>query len=204
MLSFYPTFPVNTTINQTDYYFFKNHFSSQEIELILELADKYEKLEATVGGGEIAGKNHNIRNSQIRWLPAALETEWIYDRLIELSIEANDDLWRFDLSHVRDSVQYTEYSAGKSKKENGKYDWHLDVGSYPGNTRKISISVQLSDPEDYEGGELELWNDSTPTICPKGQGTVILFPSYLMHRVAPVTKGTRKSLVLWVGGRPFR
>ena len=204
MLSFYPTFPVNTTINQTDYYFFKNHFSSQEIELILELADKYEKLESTVGGEEVNGENKNIRNSQVSWLPAAIETEWIYDRLMELSIEANDDLWRFDLSHVRDSIQYTEYNAGKSKKVNGKYDWHLDVGSYPGNTRKISISVQLSDPEDYEGGELELWNDSTPTICPKMQGTVILFPSYLMHRVTPVTKGTRKSLVLWVGGRPFR
>lgn len=204
MLSFYPTFPVNTAINQTDYYFFKNHFSSQEIELILDLTNKFEELEAITGGNGTNNENQITRKSQVRWLPATLETEWIYDRLIDLSIEANENLWRFDLSHVRDSVQYTEYHAGKNKKSNGKYDWHLDVGSYPGNTRKISISVQLSDPADYEGGELELWNDSSPTICPKVQGTVILFPSYIMHRVAPITKGVRKSLVLWVGGRPFR
>ena len=70
-------------------------------------------------------------------------------------------------------------------------------------SRKISIVVQLSDPLEYEGGELQISDGGTNRVCEKTKGTIIIFPSYLLHRVTPVTKGTRRSLVLWVTGPPF-
>jgi PKHD-type hydroxylase len=70
--------------------------------------------------------------------------------------------------------------------------------------RKLSISIQLTDPNEYEGGELYLYDDDKGTVMDKTQGTLILFPSYVLHEVVPVTKGTRNSLVTWVTGKQFK
>jgi PKHD-type hydroxylase len=80
----------------------------------------------------------------------------------------------------------------------------MDMGDFPQNTRKISITIQLSNPDDYDGGDLEFWLGKTPEKAPREQAFAVLFPSYLMHRVTPVTRGMRKSLVVWVGGDTFR
>ena len=133
--------------------------------------------------------------------PEADKTEWLYEKLMYMTLEANSDYWKFDLSHWKDAIQYTEYNG----EEAGGYDWHIDVGPHPLNHRKISITVQLSDPIDYEGGDLEIWTGGKePMKAPKEKGAVVMFPSYLLHRITPVTKGVRKSLVLWVGGTTFR
>jgi PKHD-type hydroxylase len=76
----------------------------------------------------------------------------------------------------------------------------MDIGPHPINHRKISITIQLSDPDEYEGGDLELWAGVGQVKAPRFQGCAVLFPSYILHRVTPVITGTRKSLVLWVGG----
>jgi len=125
-----------------------------------------------------------------------------------LAIEANTELWNFDLHSAPESIQYTEYYAH----ENGHYDWHQDIG--PGelpSRRKISITIQLSDSDDYEGGELQMCyggdgkgNLVDSVTCPRGSGVSVLFPSYMLHRVSEVKKGTRKSLVLWVGGSHYK
>ena len=121
-------------------------------------------------------------------------------QLQNLIKEANDTLWDFDITMMREEAQYTEYYEG-----GGHYGWHMDTGSGILSQRKISITVQLSDPEEYEGGDLELWfGGDEPIQAPKGKGIGVIFPSYMMHRVTPVTKGTRKSLVLWVGGSHYR
>jgi PKHD-type hydroxylase len=71
--------------------------------------------------------------------------------------------------------------------------------------RKVSITVQLSDPSEYEGGDLDIWQGGKEYItAPRGKGTVVIFPSYMMHRVSPVTVGTRRSFVLWLGGEHYR
>ena len=96
--------------------------------------------------------------------------------------------------------------------KDGRYEWHQDIGPDLGSIRKISITVQLSEPDDYEGGDLELWLGGNYEECkkegfiksPRKAGCVFLFPSYMMHRVAPLTKGTRKSFVLWLGGAHYR
>ena len=107
----------------------------------------------------------------------------------------------FDLYTILDDIQYTEYYATKK----GHYGWHQDIGSGWLSKRKVSITVQLSGPDEYEGGDLEYWRggDGCET-APKDKGLVFIFPSYMMHRVTPVTKGIRRSFVLWVGGEHYR
>jgi PKHD-type hydroxylase len=204
MLQFYPTFPLNEQINQTDYYWFEKGFSNVEIRNVLRVSKLYDYKEAMIASESETGEKteDSIRKSQIKWMPPELDkTEWIYEKLMEMSLKANFDLWKFDLTTIRDAIQYTEYDGN----EEGGYDWHMDMGRFPYSHRKVSITVQLSDPDDYEGGDLEIWTGGVePIKAPRQKGAVVIFPSFLMHRITPVTKGVRKSLVLWVGGSTLK
>jgi PKHD-type hydroxylase len=93
-------------------------------------------------------------------------------------------------------LQVATYSVGEH------YDWHIDLGPGKNSSRKLSLSLQLSDSSEYEGGELEFMNVKEKTS--REIGTLITFPAFLTHRVTPVTKGTRKSLVAWISGDSFR
>lgn len=87
----------------------------------------------------------------------------------------------------------------------GHFDWHADIGDGPlARRRKLTIVAQLSDPADYDGGALELNPAGRPVEAPRGFGDAVLFPSFVLHRVAPVTRGARYSLTLWAHGAPFR
>ena len=129
---------------------------------------------------------------------------WLYEKLSDYAVQANNALWNFDLHAIPEQIQYTEYYAT----ENGHYDWHADIGPDLLSKRKISITVQLSEPDEYEGGDLELFKGgSMEGPFPKADrkaGLVFIFPSFMMHRVTPVTKGTRKSFVLWLGGSHYK
>ena len=114
-----------------------------------------------------------------------------------MAIEANNKLFQLDLYGFTEKLQFTEYEG-----QGSHYDWHPDIG--PNTTkRKLSIVVQLSDEKDYEGGEL-LINTGQLLIPSKKQGTVILFPSFLMHKVEPLQSGNRYSLVSWISGNTWR
>ena len=151
---------------------------------------------------------NGARSSMVKWIPQSDDWNWLYVRMMELAKEANDETWNFDLISADENIQYTEYYAN----ENGHYDWHQDVG--PGDLaskRKVSITLQLSEDDEYVGGDLEITGGGsgngvfeTSHVCPRGKGITVIFPSYMMHRVTPVTKGTRRSLVLWVGGSHYR
>ena len=119
--------------------------------------------------------------------------------------EANRNAFGFDLKMFTE-IQFTEYS----EKDLGTYDWHHDTAWVSPKLfrRKLSLVIQLTDPDEYEGGRFEISKDDC-TECPdpeklKPKGTVIIFPSFLRHRVTPVTKGTRNSLVSWMEGPYFR
>ena len=114
-------------------------------------------------------------------------------------VEANDIMWKFDLSHMSEKIQYTEYYGNNE----GGYEWHMDCGVDIQNQRKVSVTVQLSDSSEYEGGDLE-FNIGRELTAQRGIGTAVIFPSFYLHRVTPVTSGIRKSFVLWVGGEPYR
>lgn len=181
-----------------NWYQFNDSFSTDEINWIVENLTTLPSIDGVVGGDSEYVKNQNIRSSIIRWVPFNEYTEFIYERIFNMVMDANRELYNFDLWGMGENIQFTEYYEGGDH-----YDWHLDIG--PTQTkRKISITVQLSDPEDYDGGELELkWGQNNITI-PKEKGLATIFPSFILHRIKPVTRGVRRSLVLWFTGPSFR
>jgi PKHD-type hydroxylase len=191
-----PVFPIDQSIDQTCYYWFETGFSSEEVNLIVKNAKNYESQKATIIGED---KENTIRKSNIKWLPVNDEWNWVYDRVSNQIMEANKALWQFNLHTIIDNIQYTEYEGN-----GGHYDWHLDIGPRSINHRKVSVVIQLSDPDDYVGGNLELHPGSNSFAVPRGKGTVVVFPSFLLHRVTPLTSGLRRSLVLWAGGEPYK
>lgn len=144
--------------------------------------------------------NSNVRRSSIRWVERNADTYWIYRRMAERMMDINKQTWNFDLAGFVDDFQYTEYGP------DGHYMWHVDIGSGKPSTRKLSFTLQLSDPDEYEGGNLEFqYGVEQAVAAPRTFGTAIVFPSFIVHRVSPVTKGLRRSLVGWASGtHPFR
>jgi PKHD-type hydroxylase len=180
-------------------YYWQTGFNSDELKTIDEGIKKLKLQKAETAGN---GKD-DIRSSQIRWIPQNEEWWWLYNKLSDMIVTANNELWKFDLHSMPEQIQFTEYYAT----ENGHYTWHQDIGPGILSKRKISITVQLSDPGEYDGGVLEMWQggpQDSAVKAYKGAGSVFIFPSYMMHRVTPVTRGVRKSFVLWVGGSHYR
>lgn len=122
--------------------------------------------------------------------PRSKEAEALCERLSAQIRSVNDRLYKFDLAEHEDP-QLAEYTVGDH------YDWHLDLGPGRARLRKLSASVQLSPADGYDGGELEIRGAGA---VDRAEGTLIIFPSFLLHRVAPVTRGVRYSLVAWASG----
>ena len=149
--------------------------------------------------GEKRDDIDHIRITQLAWIEHKPETEQIYNRLAGIVQDLNTNFYRFALTGL-ENLQYTIYDAGGG----GHYDWHIDFGHTNHKPRKISLSVQLSNPADYDGCDLQFQIDSNIQTAPRTRGTVIAFPSFFLHRVTPVSRGVRKSLVLWATGPEFR
>ena len=191
-----PIFPAKEGINQTNYYWFENGFTTQEVDTIVNGSLEYEFQRAVIID---EGNTDKFRKSNIKWLPFDSKWEWVIDKIMSQVTEANNTIWNFELKSIIDNIQYTEYEGN-----GGHYDWHLDIGPGSISHRKISIVIQLSDPNDYVGGDLQIMTGSEYTTIPRGKGNVVVFPSFLLHRVVPLTSGNRKSLVLWVGGDHYK
>jgi len=181
-------------INAWAYY--NNLFSPEECKKIIDYANQFEKEIGAVGHQEKT--NVKIRQSQLVWFSPNDENKWIYEKLTGAITKLNDDYFNFDLFGFSEPLQFTEYTA-----PNGHYGKHTDC-AYNTRIRKLSIVIQLSDPKDYKGGELQIHITDNPFVMEKGQGTLICFPSYSLHEVTPITKGTRYTLVGWITGKPFK
>ena len=173
------------------YSFWNNAFSKEECHTIVNLAkDK----------GLIKGKTKgetDVRDSKISWLYPD-DMDWAFRRVTDFVLNLNERFFKFDIFGLNEGFQFTNYQA-----PSGKYGKHVDRASnIP--VRKLSISIQLTNPEEYEGGELYLYDGDKGTLMDKTQGTLIMFPSYVLHEVMPVTKGERNSLVTWVTGSSFK
>lgn len=142
----------------------------------------------------------DIRRSRVLWLPQNREHAPIYQLVFDIVNRLNAQVFGLELLGVDEPFQVATYTA----EEEGFYGWHVDIG--PGRLahRKLSLVVPLSDPKSYSGGEFEVFYDEAPKQIEMPLGRVLLFPSYLLHRVRPVTRGVRRSLVLWIAGPPFR
>jgi PKHD-type hydroxylase len=209
---------------QNYYYYFQSALTHRFCdELIKYGISQQEQLALTGGQKEKISKGKKLskedlkdlkkkRDSNIVWL----SDRWIYKEIQPFIHQANKLAgWNFDWDWS-ESCQFTKY------KLNQFYDWHCDSWEGPynkpndpnshGKIRKLSVTCSLSDPKDYEGGELEFdFRNMDPDkksvrkcteISPRG--SVVVFPSHVWHRVKPVTKGIRYSLVIWNLGYPFR
>ena len=218
------------------YYYFKSVLSPKLCDDIINYGKQHTAQMAITGGVNEEDGNYkadgklkkkvinNIqkkRKSDIVWM----NDKWIYKEIQPLIHEANREAgWNFEWDHS-ESCQFTKYGVGQY------YGWHCDSwdepykrdkledGTYPvdhGKIRKLSVTVSLNDPDEYDGGNLEFdfrnqiyWErnkkkaiKSCTEIRPRG--SIIVFPSFVWHRVAPVTRGTRYSLVIWNLGQPFK
>lgn len=170
-------------------------FSDEELDAIIKIGTNAELHKASTYGGVQSDKN---RNSYVQFLYPNELTNWVFARLAGIITEINNQFFQFDLTGMEQGLQFTRYEAPGEH-----YDWHIDRGFMTG-TRKLSMSLQLNDPSEYKGGELQLKFGRQDQTVRKERGMATFFPSYALHRVKPVTKGVRYSLVCWVSGPPFK
>jgi len=202
------------------YWYFSNALTPRFCNEVLQYGKKHQEQLARTGGFEKEKLSKeeikNIkkkRDSHIVWM----NDKWIYKEILPYVIEANKNAgWNFDFDWS-ESCQFTKYSPGQY------YGWHCDSWAVPynkpnslethGKIRKLSVTCSLSHPSEYEGGELEFnFNDPEKTkkqnikkcleILPRG--SIVVFPSFVWHRVCPVKQGTRYSLVVWNIGYPYQ
>ena len=154
----YPLKPYNDykpESNWNDFYYFKNVFTKDMIATLDEMVNlNYKFSKGRTGTAELGNDtdSYETNNRDIAYLEPAPHTKWIYDILFPLVVEANSKLFHFDIDIVTDPIHYVIYP-----EDGGHLDWHMDVGAYGVNRRKIATTVQLSASDDYEGGEFEIW-----------------------------------------------
>lgn len=203
------------------YVVFPKAFTKKFCKEVIKFGNMQRDSVALIGGqthvNDLNKKEKNnlqkTRNSNIAWL----NDRWIYKEVLPFIEKGNErGGWNFDLD-ISESIQFTKYSTDQH------YGWHCDsfpnpfnnpnAPSHHGKIRKLSATISLSDPSDYSGGELEFnFNDINKSkkqnirqckeVLP--QGAIVIFPSFVYHRVLPVTRGTRYSLVIWTLGYPYK
>ena len=172
-------------------------FSKYDCERIIQYGEDLNVKQAGVGGNQV---KLEVRDSQVSWIaPSDPEAHWIFHRVTEASKALNDEFFKFDLWGLIEPLQFTKYVA-----PGGKYNRHVDRFNGGQVVRKLSFSVLLTDPSEYQGGDFEIFEGEKPQALEKRQGMMLAFPSFVLHAVTPVTEGTRHSLVGWIAGKPFK
>lgn len=196
MTAFAPSFPVPLG---GPLIVWEDAFSAAEVTAIEKLGDALTLAKAgLVGTVDNPGRK---RITRVAWMDRNPDTEWLHVRLEGIVARLNSQFYKYELyDRLRERLQYTVYEGA----EGGHYDWHVDHGADAPDPRKLSISIQLSAPDSYQGCDLELSFGDGVKAAPRKRGTAVAFASYVLHRVTPIVSGTRKSLVAWVSGPEFR
>jgi PKHD-type hydroxylase len=183
-------------------------FSSKQIEAIIHLGQSLDLQTGAImkdqNNNLRSEVDENIRTSKTAFINMDTESSWIFERLDEVLTALNNEYYQMDVWGY-DHIQYSEYRA----EDKGEYNWHMDTNTgaenkeSSGGIRKLSATLLLND--DFEGGDFQmnLSSEKKPSTIEMAAGTLILFPSIFLHRVAPVTLNTRKSLVLWLLGNKY-
>lgn len=181
----------------------QNFLNDQEIEEIIRIGKNPEL--SDIEQGKLGGRTEHLqldldyRRSSISWLRADIkDNAWIFAKITDALLDINSQFFNYDIDLIQ-SLQFTEYT----EKDKGCYGKHVDTSYRSYRTRKLSFSIQLSDNKSYEGGDLNLYL-SNSTSASRTKGDLIVFPSYTLHEVTPVTRGTRYSLVGWAQGPKFK
>ena len=175
-------------------------FTPEQSNIISRVGRSLPPIKAEVGGVHKGAVDTKTRISHISWIPFDnIDAKPMYKKLEEVMYMTNKRHFGFENMEINENAQYTEYPEG------GFYNWHMDLDTNMSNeppVRKISMSLILSAENEYEGGGLEIQKPGN-IISPK-QGHAVFFASFVNHRVIPITRGIRKSLVMWFGGEPFK
>jgi PKHD-type hydroxylase len=179
-------------------------FTDEEVDKIANYCNALEKQSGQISGDGLI--NGEMRKSNVAFIRPDANTAWIFNKINNAIEIVNDRFFNFDLNGYS-AIQYSEYHGD----EGGKYEFHMDTFTGYENKepemRKLSLVMMLNKPgEDFEGGEFQInkAQESKPDNIEMIKGRMIFFPSFFIHRVAPVTKGVRRSLVIWVTGPKFR
>lgn len=184
---------------------FESVFTEEDVNRISEYCSITKPL---IDGTTAKLNGSHARKSKINFHNANdQQLSWVFEKLNSFLTDINSLYYNFDLNGY-DSFQYTEYYA----KDGGKYDYHMDTflgqtiidKSDQYETRKLSLTLLLNEPDkDFTGGEFSVYTGMTDTI-PMKKGDILVFPSFMIHKVNEITSGTRKSLVVWVVGPKFK
>lgn len=195
--------PINTP-NKANLVYWEDFLTAEELDLILTLPEwgALEEGKINPKSGITGTLDAEIRKSQIGWVLPTEHSAFLWEKISKLIANINAQFFNFDISGIYEPMQLTQYKG----EEQGRYNWHPDMSmNQSGVMRKLSMVLSLSDPSEFTGGELQLKDkDDEPTTVELAKGRAWFFPSWVLHRVAPVTSGVRKSLVVWAGGPPFR
>ena len=194
--------PPRDTFGKEKFAYWENFLSAEDINQILSAPEWGILRKGTVGTAD--GRNiftPEFRDTDIAWYGITQSNKHIWEKIAETVAEVNSRFFRFDLRGFYEHAQLGLYHADTG----GHYDWHTDDDIKGGRVpRKLSVALMLDDPTTFEGGQLELkCGSDRPITVEQKRGRAWFFPSYILHRVTPVTKGIRRSLVLWVGGPEF-
>ncbi|HEY4134086.1 MAG TPA: 2OG-Fe(II) oxygenase [Alphaproteobacteria bacterium] len=173
-------------------------FTDAELDKINAYAETLPAQQVKVG--DDLQNRPDLNRSITRWLIPSAETQWIYQKIGTMVALLNMQHYKYDLTGFDEPLYHVTYPAS----QRGHYDWHADVSVDGQPMRKLSITFQMTDPAAYDGGDLEMNWTGTSQKCPRERGKLILFPSRQLHRVTPVTRGSRSALVAWVVGPPLR
>lgn len=168
---------------------FLNVFTPTEIATLRGMGEQ-----ATEVRGSVENAPDSHRQCTVGWIEPQ---GWLGEKLSEAVEHINREFFGFDLGGFAEPFQYTVY------REGGYYGWHMDKGNTVA-PRKLSLTVQLSTPDEYDGGDFQIDNGSEILQIGREQGRVVAFPSWVLHQVTPVPRGTRRSLVVWVHGPAFK
>lgn len=196
-MSIYTFAPAISKAHNHPFISWADAFTNEELDQIVEYAKTLPTQAAQVSNGQNITE---IRSAQVSWISNNEEAGWIYDRLAFVARQINSKFYNFDLYGFLEDLQFTVY---KESTED-HYTWHIDMADQAPAARKLSLVLQLSDPSEYEGGELQTMSGPNPSVVDRQKGLIAAFPSYMLHRVTPVTKGTRYSLVVWICGPSFK
>jgi PKHD-type hydroxylase len=192
--------PPFSSPGKDDFCYWEGFLDDSEINYILSRPEWHNQSDAQIGGGFEGKVDKEKRRTDVSWMFPDQANAHIWEKISNTIWSANRQFFRFDLRGCYEAMQlgvYTEH-------DQGHYDWHIDSGLETNTVpRKLSMALLLSDPSEFEGGELQIMRAGVPESVEQKRGRAWFFPSYLMHRVTPVTKGIRRSLVMWVGGPAF-
>ncbi len=180
-----------------NFYVHNNFLDKNTCNELIELMREHEMRETRVNINNESVHDTKHRRGNEVLLPLEDKTRWMYEKLEEVVRAYNAHAYDFKLVGFTQGIRVLEYNVGDHYQT-----WHQDFGRGKTSIRKLSVSIQLSEPNEYQGGTLEFFNGNV-VESPCAQGSLIIFPSFVFHRVVPVTKGTRYSLVAWMNGPHF-